>query len=304
MSSVDDLLRELEPVREDEVARLEARIRAQATEQRGIQVLLGQLEEPTGLEVSRLASRLSAHRAAHGRRGLPWRRYAPGAVVFAAAAVTLLAVGLNPTPAPVAAASGAHALAGVSQLQPLEEVVLDYGGQGAAAWDGKVVRIDWEEGALTSSVMPEQGIDLSVHTREGVVSVIGTEFTVTRDADGSHVLVDHGVVSVDCEASGQVTLRAGESHTCAPVSAGQWLYKIDRLFAANGDSERIRTSIRRGVHYSATGDPLRGELLARQVQLQLRDGDRFAAAETARQYLSEGYTVRAEQLRPIAEAAP
>ena len=44
MRSVDDLLRELEPVRDEEVARLEERIRAQATEQRGIQVLLDQLE--------------------------------------------------------------------------------------------------------------------------------------------------------------------------------------------------------------------------------------------------------------------
>ena len=304
MRSVDNLLRELEPVRDEEVARLEERIRAQATEQRGIQVLLDQLEAPTDLEVSRLSARLSAHTDARGQQASPWRRLVPGAMVLAAAAMAVLAVGVNRTLEEAPAPSGAHALAGVSQLQPLDEVVLDYGGQGEAAWDGKVVRIDWEAGSLTSNVMPEQGIDLSVHTREAVVSVVGTEFTVTRDADGSHVLVDHGVVSVECEASGEVTLRAGQSHTCAPVSAGQWLYKIDRLFAASGDSDRIRTSIRRGIRYSAEGDPLRGELLARQVQLELRDGDRSAAAETAQQYLREGYTVRAERLRPFAESAP
>ena len=306
MSSVDDLLRNLEPVRDQEVARLEARIQGHATEKRGVRELLDRLEEPTDAEVARLSARVSAYRASKAQRPAYGAWLALGGM--AVAALALLAVRGDSTTgsvsAPVAAVSGTLPLDGVSRLQPLQEVVLDYGGQGEATWDGKVVRIDWEEGAVTSSVTPKQGIDLSVHTREAVVSVVGTEFTVTRDVEGSHVTVQHGVVAVDCEADGSVTLRAGQSHTCAPVSAGQWLYKIDGLFSEGADSARIQTSIERGIRYSAVGDPLRGELLARRVQLHLRDGDRNAASLVAQQYLDEGFTVRAPQLRPIAQTAP
>lgn len=298
MSSVDDLLCQLDPVRDDEVTRLEERIRAQATEQRGLKVLLNLLEAPSAVAVSRLEARVSATIAARHHRAGRVRRWTPAGVALAAAA---LVVGLTWTPAPAPVSAGTHPLDGISQLQPLEEVVLDYGGLGEATWDGKLVRIDWEEGTLTSSVAPQQGIDLSVHTREAVVSVVGTAFTVTRDADGSHVSVDHGVVAVDCEGGDSLTLRAGEAHTCGPVSAGQWLVQIDRLFASGSDSERIRTSIRRGIRYSAVGDPLRGELMAREVQLLLRDGDRSEAAAVAQQYLDEGYTVRAQQLLPVTE---
>jgi ferric-dicitrate binding protein FerR (iron transport regulator) len=301
MSSVDDLLGQLDPVLDDEVARLEARIRAQATEQRGLKVLLNQLEAPPPVALSRLEARLSATIAVRRRRAGLVRRWTPAGVAVAALA---LVVGLSWSPAPSPVSAGTLPLDGISQLQPLDEVVLDYGGLGEATWDGKVVRIDWEEGTLTSSVTPKQGIDLSVHTREAVVSVVGTAFTVTRDADGSHVSVEHGVVAVDCEGSDSVTLRVGEAHTCGPVSAGQWLVQIDRLFASASASERIRTSIRRGIRYSVDGDPLRGELLAREVQLLLRDGDRSEAAAVARQYLDEGYTVRAQQLLPVTELTP
>jgi len=301
MRNVDDLLGQLDPVRDDEVARLEERIRAQATEQRGLKVLLNQLEAPSEVALSRLEARVASTIASRRRQAGLVRRWAPAGMALAAMA---LVVGLTWTPTPTPVSAGTLPLDGISQLQPLEDVVLDYGGLGEATWDGKVVRIDWDEGTLTSSVTPKQGIDLSVHTREAVVSVVGTAFTVTRDADGSHVSVEHGVVAVDCEASGSVTLRAGEAHTCGPVSAGQWLVQIDRLFASGSDSERIRTSIRRGIRYSAVGDPLRGELLARDVQVLLRDGNRSEAAAVAQQYLDEGYTVRAQQLLPVTEVTP
>lgn len=299
MSSVDDLLQQLDPVSPDELARLEGRIKAEATEQRGVALLLQSLTPPSEVETLRLDARLRASREARSsgrRRSL--RGLAPATALLAAAAVAL---NVQWTAPPAPPPSGAQVLAGVSHLQPLKTVALDYGGQGDASWEGKVVRIDWEEGTLTSSVTPQQGIDLSVHTREAVVSVVGTEFSVTRDVDGSHVSVAHGVVSVACESSGAVTLRSGQQHTCPPVSPGQWLFKIDQLFAESADSDRIRASIQRGIHYSAVGEPLRGELLARQVQLLLRDGAPLEAARAAQQYLDEGYTVRAVQLRIIAD---
>ena len=226
---------------------------------------------------------------------------------MALAALALLSVRGDWTPGPapvtVAAVSGALPLDGVSRLQPLDDVVLDYGGQGEATWDGKVVRIDWEEGAVTSSVTPKQGIDLSVHTREAVVSVVGTEFTVTRDVEGSHVSVHHGVVAVDCEADGSVTLRA-ERRTPVPryrrSVALQNRPALQRRRRLQTDPDQHRA----GHPLLGIGEPLRGELLARQVQLHLRDGDRTAASLVARQYLDEGFTVRAPQLRAIAQTAP
>ena len=143
MSSVDDLLRTLEPVQDEEVARLEARIQGHATEKRGVRMLLDRLEEPTEAEVGRLSARVSAYRASKSQRPAYGAWLALGGMALAALALLSVRVDWTPGPAPVtvAAVSGALPLDGVSRLQPLEDVVLDYGGQGEATWDLSLIHI-------------------------------------------------------------------------------------------------------------------------------------------------------------------
>ena len=280
--------------------RLRERIAPEATLARASRTLLSDIPDPSELAISRVRARFLASRAAEPRMGRAMApRLAAGLSLLAAAGLAWIQ--LQPAPAPPPAPiSGRTVLAGESQLEPMTEVVLEYGGNGNAEWEDKVVRIDWEYGAITGDVEHGQGIDLSVHTREGVVKVVGTRFTVTRDASGSNITVDHGVVEVTCDGGPDATVTDGESHRCPPVSAGQWTSNVDRLLLSGKDAETVNAAIGRGLQYATADAPVRGELLARRIQLHLREDDLQSAAAVAQQYLDEGFVSRAAELQPLA----
>lgn len=299
MTTPRDLLRQLDGPDDDALQRVQQRLEAHAEARRGSKALLRQLAPPSAAQLSALRARLDASAIRRSQRR--WtRRLVGGTLAAACALLVWLAVEPVPPPPPPAV-SGVRLLDGVDTVAPVADVSIAYGGSGAAAWDGKTVRIDWEVGEITSEVTPEQDIDLSVHTREGIVKVVGTRFTVLRDASGSHVSVSHGTVWVACDGGDDATITAGQRWTCPPVSAGQWLFNVDQLVAAQAPAEDVQASIDRGLRYTAEGEAIRGELLARKVQLALQRDDLSTASAVARQYLDEGYRVRAAQLRPVAE---
>jgi hypothetical protein len=93
-------------------------------------------------------------------------------------------------------------------------------------------RLEWEQGTLKVEVEPERGIDLAVHTREAEVRVVGTRFSVTRDALGTGVVVTHGHVAVLCADGEKALLGAGEARVCPPTHAAGLLGRANALAAA------------------------------------------------------------------------
>ncbi|MFH1463350.1 MAG: FecR domain-containing protein, partial [Pseudomonadota bacterium] len=115
---------------------------------------------------------------------------------LAAAAVTLVLALPDPMAEPVRAALVPSA--DLQSLSPSPEVALAYQGAGQLEGTRQAPRIQWESGTVHVEVEPDQGIQLSLVTREAEVQVVGTAFSVTRDALGSRVEVDHGRVRVTC----------------------------------------------------------------------------------------------------------
>jgi ferric-dicitrate binding protein FerR (iron transport regulator) len=175
--------------------------------------------------VSRIHSRLRA------RRRRPTLVYAS----LALAAAALLAIGAVRTlrPAPEAPPMPLDAeLAspdGWTELAASGDVALRFAGHGHLSGTAAAPRIAWSAGTLGVEVTPDHGIDLRVETREGVVRVVGTGFTVGRDALGTTVAVSHGRVEVDCIGADAVFLLAGETATCGPTSAAGRLAKARAL---------------------------------------------------------------------------
>ncbi|GDX78306.1 hypothetical protein LBMAG42_01170 [Deltaproteobacteria bacterium] len=115
------------------------------------------------------------------------------------------------------------------RLDATPHVALRFAGDGRLGGSEQAPRIEWVHGALSVEVEPNQGVQLSVHTAEAEVRVIGTGFDVVRDARGTRVSVAHGQVAVVCEGGAARVLKAGESAECAPASAAGLLGRAQAL---------------------------------------------------------------------------
>lgn len=174
-------------------------------------------------------------------------------------------------------------------------VQLQYAGTGTVSGTERAPRIRWEVGELRVEVNP--GIALSVETDEGLVTVLGTIFTVVRDARGTTVSVERGRVSVSCADH---VLEPGMSATCLPRRPAGLLARARALRA---DRPGALDAVTRGLALAKPGDPIRGELLALQVQLLAPD-DPQAARAAAQAYLDEGYLARQTFMRQFLGSEP
>jgi ferric-dicitrate binding protein FerR (iron transport regulator) len=168
------------------------------------------------------------------------------------------------------------------------EVRLSYSGTGDVRGTRAAPVVHWEVGTLTAEVEP--GTPFVVETDEGTATVLGTRFTVVRDALGTTISVERGRVRVSC---GDIVLDPGQSRTCLPVRPSGWLARARAL--RRSDPKAAADAVLDGLAISVPGDPVRGELLALHIELLGDDPD--AARSSARTYLREGYTARAEQIR-------
>jgi ferric-dicitrate binding protein FerR (iron transport regulator) len=260
--------------RTDALRRVRESVLAEAGPE-SVRDLLQALPEASPTAITRVRARI-------GRR--PRRRVAPlvGASLLLAASLAFLLVRLFPsTPAPLSA--GLDAPVAWATLQPTPEVQLDFQGSGTLGGTARSLALQWELGTLKVEVEPNRGIDLAVHTREAEVRVVGTGFSVTRDALGTAVSVSHGHVAVMCADGQNALLGPGETRVCVPTSPSGLLGRAHGLVEAGAALSEVLAAADAGLAAGATG-AVQGELSLLRVETLGRLGrntEALAAAEAA-----------------------
>jgi hypothetical protein len=221
------------------------------------------------------------------------------AAALALAAALAAAVLLPGAPAPLSERLSAPAPTDRA-LTP--HVALAYTGVGDVAGTERAPRIRWEAGTLDVDVTPRQGIDLSVETDEGTVRVIGTSFSVTRDAMGTTVAVSRGHVRVACGDTGERDLRAGDQLECPPVRAAGWIGRTQALMRAGRGADELLAAIDHGRALAAPDDPAAGELVAMRIRVLMESGRYEEALTAAEAYLASSAAPRRDEVAKLAEA--
>ena len=193
----------------------------------------------------------------------------------------------------------AEAAPGDTQLS--EDVRLSARGSGTVSGTTRAPVVRWTQGTLSVEVTPGQGIALSVETREAIVRVVGTAFSVRRDALGTRVDVDHGRVEVTCVSGGEHLLSAAEHTTCLPLTPAGLLGRANALKTAGAEPREVLETVDRALP-DATG-PFRAELLALKAEMSLAEGLHTEALLAARAYLESKGPRRVEMLQIGARAA-
>jgi ferric-dicitrate binding protein FerR (iron transport regulator) len=248
--------------------------------------------EPSELAVARLSRRA----AATLDRPRPSRRpmYAGFAALSVAAAALLFA--LRPTVTVSALAADT-----ATTMQVSDDVALSYAGRGEVTTDGAHPRVSWELGTLDVEVTPNRGVDLVIETPEATVRVIGTGFTVARDALGSAVDVRHGIVAVRCGDGREGQLTAGQSMTCLPVRAAGMLARAKALAAGGAADADVLVALDAGLRLDAS-PPVRAELSARRIRTLSALGRDEEAAAAASAWLAGDETIRRAEVEDLAFA--
>jgi hypothetical protein len=166
------------------------------------------------------ARRSGADIAARVRRRAEWTRRRRQVIAAGVAGLVLLgvvggvAVGTRePPPVPVARTFEASSEAALG-----DAVTARWDGSGSVTGDSRRLAARWEVGTIAFEVAPGRGVQLSVHTDEADVRVVGTGFELRRDALGTGVAVLHGVVAVGCAGLPERRLGVGETIECLPVT--------------------------------------------------------------------------------------
>jgi len=226
------------------------------------------------------------------RRSRPAARAAVPAGLLALAAAILLAVATWPGAGP----ERRFALdPGASTLR--EGVSVEVDGEGTARVHGERVAVAWAVGTLAVEVEPGRSLDVRVETDEAKARVVGTGFTVARDALGTQVVVRHGRVAVGCVGTdeaggiGEVVLEAGSERRCVPTTAAGLLGRAQALERAGAAAAEVRAAADAGVALATIAN-VRGELLAVRLRSFLTESDADDALAAATAYLDGGYPER------------
>lgn len=258
--------------------------------------LLAEIPGPSHGASARVAARLERTLAAPAPRSrLPMLAAAAAPLALAAAAVLYLGVP-SETP-PMRGPIASEATWGVGNLS---SVHLTYRGVGEVAGPDNAPEIQWQRGVIHVEVQPEKGIDLRVRTREAEVRVVGTGFTVRRDALGTEVDVRHGKVETTCEGESPVLLAAGESRVCLPRSAAGLLGRAHALADSGGTAAATIEALDLGLALATPGEPVRDELLALKIDVLRRDGQAATALDAAREVVTAGSGLRRDEVLRIA----
>ncbi len=260
--------------------------------------LLAAIPGPTHGASARVAARLERTLASPAPRARAPMLVASGAVL-ALAAAALLYVSVPSQAPPVRGPIASETTWGVGTLPSVD---LTYRGVGEVAGTDKAPEIQWQRGTIHVEVQPAQGIDLRVRTREAEVRVVGTGFTVSRDALGTKVDVRHGKVETTCEGELPVLLGAGESRVCLPRSAAGLLGRAHALADGSATPAAVIEALDLGLSLSTAGEPVRDELLALKIDVLRRDGQAATALDAAREVVTAGAGLRRDEVLQIAAA--
>ncbi len=256
---------------------------------------LKKLPEPEPEALERVWRRYRDTRAARRSAWAGWSRPAMG-LGMAVAAVALFGFWIVPRDPPrrvVIAAS-------VPKVEDWsDEIRLTVEGKGEIRGTRKHAEIHWRSGTITASVKPRSGNRLAVVTEEARVEVVGTVFTVTRDALGVHTTVERGRVRVRCVEgwSGEIGPDDGEK-VCLPVRPELLLGRADALEEAGAPAEVRLQTLDAGLARAEEGSQVAGELLWRRMLVReelgdieglLADADRYLHSPGARQVEVQRY---------------
>lgn len=285
-------LRETEPS-PFAVRRVQRRLANAEPDPHVVRTLLRALPEPAEGAEARVRARLDAPAPAPSRLAP-----ALGLAVVATAAAVVLVFGLRPhAPEPLAVA-----LASESEwilAEPAPAVLLGFQGSGRVTGDERSPRILWESGTLDVRVDPDRGVALVVETREAEVLVVGTAFSVTRDALGTRVGVDHGRVALRCLGGEEVILSGGTHRTCLPTTAGGLLLRLSALEAEGASASDLLITADAGLLLEAP-EAWRGEFASRRILALASLGRDAEALADAERYLEGGLPLRRTEIRRLA----
>ena len=136
------------------------------------------------------------------------------------------------------------------------------------------------------------------------VRVVGTGFTVSRDALGTHVAVLHGRVEVRCGAGEPTFLGGGETESCLPTSAAGLLGRARALQAAGAGPAAVLVAVQEGLDRTTSEGAVRDELRVMRIQLLASLGRTGEALSDARGYLDRPSAPRSvEVFRMAAQLA-
>ena len=210
----------------------------------------------------------------------------PGIVTVQETPVASLEAGTVQTEAEAAPMALAMDLVNSEALDftPVPGLTLQVQGTGRLEGSHASPTVQWTSGVLDLEVDPEADLEVSVHTSDGRVTVLGTVFRVERSPLGTAVNLHRGTVQIDC-ADGMTHSLVGEgSAVCLPATGPGML---GRAHALHGDSIAVLGALERG-HRLASDPAIVAELWALQVET-LGDLERNSEAlEAARSYLEIG----------------
>ncbi len=267
------------------VGRVEARLTPQFAEPARVRSRLAAVPTASTAAATRVLARLRtrSHVAPSHRRPLLLG-------TLLAAAVMLWTV--QPAPAPLNAALSATTW---QTVNPTEQVALTFLGDGTLSGSTTTPRIEWRAGTLRAEVQPNQGVQLSVRTREATVHVLGTGFSVERGALGTTVRVSHGRVSVICDAGEAAVLGAGSQQVCAPTTSAALLGRARALSALGAPPEDVLGAVELGLGAGPTV-PVREELQVARTESLGALGRWDEAYQVATTALGENPTARRQDL--------
>lgn len=182
--------------------------------------------------------------------------------------------------------------------QPTDHVSLTFQGEGALGGTAVHPTIQWRAGTLQVEVDPNQGVQLAVQTREALVRVVGTGFSVERSALGTSVRVSHGRVSVDCLDGTTVMLGTGEHQLCLPTTAAGLLGRARALAEQGAAPEDVRAAVERGLAASPDA-AVRGELEVTGMEAYAAEQRWSDAYALAGRSLAVGGSARADEVRHL-----
>lgn len=253
--------------------------------------LLRHAPEPTAGANMRVGHRLARSRLALQPQGV--NRWLVGAGL-AAAAAGLFSI----LPPPSQPAFTEAALASETRWRTVQSdgVALSYQGTGSVAGERKAPRIDWQRGTLNVEVTPQHGVDLRVQTREAEVRVLGTGFSVHRDAMGTHVEVRHGIVETRCGTGEPVRLLAGDTADCLPLSAAGLLGRARAQMESGAPADSVLATLRAGFAVAEPGSPVAVELAVAKSETLAGDARNEAALVAVHEAIRAGAGVRHAEL--------
>ncbi len=219
---------------------------------------------------------------------------------FAVAGALAVGIALRAPPALEARLSSATATS--AAITPL--IRADYQGVGAVSGDADAPRFLWSEGTIQLDVAPDRGLSLVVETEEMHVAVIGTVFSVTRDARGSRVQVERGQVVATClhEPDGRPgRLGAGEGFTCLPGDSEGLLRRATALRDAEEAPEEILATVERALAMPDVDPLIRVELAFLRLTLLTQLGRYTDATGAAEAFLADDPPLHRTEVETVRE---